>query len=133
MSVGSVSEYVQNTWFFPSDDGGMLFGGQTDARFLFGFGDSLGSPHLPEAQADVQRSLTYYLDGGVEGNFPSFSREAVTPITNPSWNVIKQDGSIRREGLFSVQRPCTKVICPSYVTKDRLVIRMLSKGELSRL
>ena len=39
--------------FSPVTMADMQFGDGIDARFLFGFGDSLSSPHLPEAQADV--------------------------------------------------------------------------------
>ena len=61
----------------------MQFVGGTNARFLFGFGSSLGVTYLPKAQCNVQRSLTDYLDGGVEGKFPCVGQDDVAPILDP--------------------------------------------------
>ena len=108
----------------------MQFGGGTNAKFLFGFGGALGSPHLPEAQPDIQHSLWHYLDGGVEGNFPSITPSAVPFIANPPQKPIKQSSSLQQEGLFNVQQLWSKVLCPLYFKKDYLVIRPLSIGEL---
>ena len=113
-SLASDHKIVWYAWTFPTDTDYIQFGGGTDARFLFGFGSSLGVTWLPEAQHYVQRSLTHYLDGGTEGHFSSIGKNEVDPILNPLQSVILQDGLMRIEGVFSMQWPRLRITCPSY-------------------
>ena len=124
---------------FPVTMRDMQFGGATNASFLFGFGNNLEYHNLPKPQPDIQRSLLHYLDGGVAGHFPSIPLSEVPIIMDPPRTPIKHkwgplhEGCLRQEGLFNVQRPRSKILCPSYFNKNRLVIRQLSTGELLRL
>ena len=97
----------------------MQFGGATNARFLFGFGGSFDSSHLPTAHPDIQRSLRHFLDGGIEGCFPSVLLSEVPIIAHPPWVPIKHVGVLQQEGLFNVQRPRSKVLCAAQLTPIR--------------
>ncbi len=72
--------------FFDAD-----IGGATDACYIVGFGEDLGSTILPQPVAGLSRTLRHFVDGGTSGSFPHDSRVLwylIPLIDDPPWKVL---------------------------------------------
>ena len=84
--------------------------GGTDVKSLFSFSGSLDSSVVPEPKPDTQHTLKHYINGGVEGRFPTISSDEVPNIVAPRRAPIFQDSTMRGGGLFYMRRPQQRLL-----------------------
>ena len=113
-----------------------LCGGATDAEFIFGFGNDLGSAFKPAPIPSVVRVLGNYICPTAGG----FNLEIVEQCYVPSEDELPirrrpmwHDNTLLPQGLFACQYPQAKVYCKSVYHPGSFAKRALTTEELLRL
>jgi len=92
-----------------------LFGGGTDASFLFGFGSHLSPDILPHVHPSIPRELRHFLNpkaGGFHGKVVPEDSVPSRVDLPPLRQQMYFNDVLLPQGLFSSSRPQTKVYCP---------------------
>jgi hypothetical protein len=93
-------------------------GGATAGWHLLSFGSDLGSTITPTAEPGLPRMLHHFLDGGVDGRFPSVLKSSIPELVTPAWAVLLHNGIVRPEGLFPWHLPGIQVYAPFHIHQD---------------
>jgi hypothetical protein len=104
-------------------------GGTTDGRHIFGIGCNIVVTNSIMIEQGLPRVLCHYLDGGVDGRFPTVLKDSLPVIPNPTRTVLLHNGIMHNEGLFPCCFPDILVYSPSYKRRDHWVVCGLTLTE----
>jgi hypothetical protein len=107
----------------------LAVGGATNGHHTFRFGSDIGDMALLAPKPGLPRILHHFLDGGIDGRFPSIPTSSLPVLSNPARAVLLHNGIVRPRGLFPCCFPDILVYSLSYRLRDCWVVCALTLAE----